>query len=46
MKHRNSEEMLKRLREDLSKMDDETFFSYLGTSLAELKLKQTTNKQH
>lgn len=46
MKHRNSEEMFKRLREDLSKMDDETFFSYLGTSLAELKLKQTNNKQH
>lgn len=45
MQHRNSEEMLKRLREDLSKMDDETFFSYLGTSLAELKLKQTNNNK-
>lgn len=38
--------MLLRLREDLSKMDDETFWGHLGTSLAEIKQKQhpTTNK--
>lgn len=32
--------MLQRLREDLSKMDDDTFWGYLGTSLAEIKQKQ------
>ena len=46
LKTRDSESMLLRLREDLSKMDDETFWGHLGTSLAEIKQKQhpTTNK--
>lgn len=37
---RDSEAMLLRLREDLLKMDDDTFWGYLGTSLAEIKQKQ------
>lgn len=40
LKTRDSESMLQRLREDLSKMDDDTFWGYLGTSLAEIKQKQ------
>ena len=32
--------MLQRLREHLSKMDDDTFWGHLGTSLAEIKQKQ------
>ncbi len=40
MKTRNSEQMLKRLKDSLEKMDDKTFFEHLGTSIEELKEKQ------
>lgn len=44
MKTRNSEQMLKRLKDSLEKMDDKTFFEHLGTSIEELKEKQKKNQ--
>lgn len=40
MKTRDSALMLRRLREELAKMDDDTFFAHLGTSIAEIREKQ------
>lgn len=40
MKFRNSEQMLDKLRKSLAQMDNATFFSCLGTSIAELRQKQ------
>ena len=42
MKFRNSEQMLSKLRESLAQMDNATFFSCLGTSIAELRQKQAS----
>lgn len=44
MKKRNSEQMLKKLKDSLEKMDDKTFFERLGTSIEELKEKQKKNQ--
>lgn len=41
MKTRDSELMLRKLREQLAQMDDDTFFAYLGTSIDELREKQS-----
>lgn len=45
MNLRNSEQMLNKLKERLAQMDDDTFFSHLGTSISELREKQASQNQ-
>lgn len=45
MKARNSEQMLNKLRESLAQMDNDTFFSFLDTSINELRQKQESKNQ-